>query len=97
MSKKLAKAVGAMILTGGLVFAGQAAANATTEYPSGGTWHHGVSSGTAYSNFYHSKLHRSTAQNTAGKQAIAEGNKNAWSNASIATKGGNNKAFYFIY
>ena len=69
--KKTRSALLVALVTAGLLATGGAAAQATTEYPAGGTWIYGVYSGgefgsgeTVRSDYFHaSRVHKSTACN----------------------------------
>lgn len=94
-------------LTVASIAGGAGAANATTEYPQGGTWQYGVhepsSTILVYSNYHHpSKKHRSTACNKNSCSRSADKGANVWSYASITASGsifdGNgNTAYYHVY
>ena len=83
--------------------AGVSAANATTEYPEGGTWNYGVHepAGTyyVYSNYYHPfKLHRSSVQVTNGTiYRSADKAGGSWTYLDEATGWSGNHAYYYVY
>lgn len=88
----------ALSVSGALVSV--APANATVEYPEGGTWNYGVAGypGATWSNYHHPwKKHRSTACNTSFCQRSADANGGVWSKVTVSASLNNNRAYYYNY
>lgn len=85
----------------GVVLAGATAANATTEYPEGGTWNYGVhfvgDHDEVYSHYYHgSRTHKATACATSGCTATAWKTSGSWAEADRNAGLWGNTAYYDV-
>lgn len=99
--KRITQILATAGVVGGLVLGGAAAANATTEYPSGGTWNYGVHTvgdhDEVYSHYYHaSRAHKATACSTSGCTATAWRGTGVWANADRQAGVGGNTAYWDV-
>ncbi|WP_438354768.1 lactococcin 972 family bacteriocin [Microbacterium sp. CJ88] len=96
MKKFAIKAAVSAALAVALVGGGAVAANATTEYPAGGTWVYGVGQIWNYSEYHHPAFyHRATAYNDRGSLLRAYGEAGQWAKASIPAEPNGNRAAWY--
>lgn len=98
MKKFLVSSLAVTALAATAVLGAGGAANATTQWPEGGTWIYDATGTTNYSNYYHSSAkHRSSVSNRLGTVRSADAARGYWSYASQTVYTYGNNAYYYKY